>query len=84
MKARTKKALVLVREIALGLAPAAAIIGVALLYAWAIGEGYWPRDAWYEPCTAEVKALTPCEVEDGVLKVVTRNGNEYTYRLGSR
>lgn len=85
MQARTKKALVLAREIVLGLAPAALIIGVALLYMWAVGRGYWPADPSWKPCAeVGVQYRTPCEMDNGDLAVLTKDGQVLTFKPGSR
>jgi hypothetical protein len=83
MQARTKKGLVLVREIALGLAPAALIIGVTLAYIWATENGYWQRDYWWNECVAS-EPTNPCVMEDERIRFITPDGEEIVYEMGKR
>lgn len=85
MKARTKKALVLVREIALGLMPAALIIGIALMYIWAVGRGYWPANPSWNQCDeVGVQYRIPCETDDGNLALLTKDGETVIFQKGER
>ena len=65
-------------DLVLNLGVYVVVLGIAALFSWAINNGYWPRDAEWEPCTTASSAHYPCVMDDGKLLVV-HNGQAFVY-----
>lgn len=74
-----KNVLALGIDLVLNIGVYVVVVLIAAAFAWATENGYWPRNAEWEPCTTASSTRYPCVMDDGKLLAVSPHGQVFIY-----